>query len=235
MLRVSEQQFNALTLRMAELQARVVRLDALGERLVSASGLNQTEFNFAESPGLGGPSVAESDESLGKPEFMDELANLADEIAAREEQLEILEALLHGQRVDAEVFIAGQPVRKGWMSSRFGRRTDPFNGRIAMHHGVDFAGKEGSDIIAVAAGVVTYAGTRSGYGNLVEISHGNGYFTRYGHLRSFSVSVGDIVKSGEVLGAMGSTGRSTGPHVHFEVLKGGKHLDPSRFIARKRG
>jgi len=230
----SEQQFEALTLRIAELQARMVRLDAVGERLVDASGLNQSEFEFAEKPGLGGPSDAESSLAYGKPDFLNELEALAQEIEVREEQLEILQTLINGKKLDDEVFIAGRPVRQGWLSSRFGRRTDPFNGRIAMHRGVDFAAKEGSDIISVASGVVTFAGRRSGYGKLVEISHGNGYSTRYAHCKEILVSVGDVVKSGDTIALIGSSGRSTGPHVHFEVLKGDKQVNPAQYIARKR-
>jgi murein DD-endopeptidase MepM/ murein hydrolase activator NlpD len=230
----SEQQFEALTLRIAELQARMVRLDAVGERLVDASGLNQSEFEFAQKPAVGGPAEADTDLAFKKPDFVEELAALSQEIEAREAQLEILQTLINGKKLDEEVFIAGRPVRKGWMSSRFGRRTDPFNGRIAMHRGVDFAAKDGSDIISVAAGVVTYADRRSGYGLLVEISHGNGYSTRYAHCKEILVSVGDVVKAGDTVALIGSTGRSTGPHVHFEVLRGNKQVDPARYIARKR-
>lgn len=231
----SEQQFEALTLRIAELQARLVRLDAVGERLVESSGLNQSEFEFAERPGLGGPSETESGVAFEKPDFVKELSVLAQEIEAREEQLEILQTLINGKKLDDEVFIAGRPVRQGWMSSRFGRRTDPFNGRIAMHRGVDFAGKDGGDIISVARGIVTFAGRRSGYGKLVEISHGNGYSTRYAHCKEILVSVGDVVNAGDTIALIGSTGRSTGPHVHFEVLKGDKQVNPAQYIDRKRG
>lgn len=231
----SEQQFEALTLRIAELQARLVRLDAVGERLVDASGLNQSEFEFAEKPAVGGPSEVGADVAFSKPQFVQELSALANEIEVREEQLEILQALINGKKLDDEVFIAGRPVRQGWMSSRFGRRTDPFNGRIAMHRGVDFAAKDGSDIISVAAGVVTFAGRRSGYGKLVEVSHGNGYSTRYAHCKEILASVGDVVKAGDAIALVGSTGRSTGPHVHFEVLKAGKQVNPAQYIDRKRG
>ncbi len=229
----SEQQFEALTLRIAELQARLVRLDAVGERLVDASGLNQSEFEFTEKPGLGGP--AGTGVAFDRPQFVDELTALADEIKSREEQLEILQALINGKKLDDEVFIAGRPVRQGWMSSRYGRRTDPFNGRVAMHRGVDFAAKDGSDIIAVAAGVVTFSGHRSGYGKLVEVSHGNGYSTRYAHCKEVLATVGDVVKAGDAIALVGSTGRSTGPHVHFEVLKSGKQVNPAQYIERKRG
>jgi len=236
-LTASEQQFEALTLRVAELQARLVRLDAVGEHLVETSGLNADEFDFSSRPALGGP-VDEFPETenmaFKQPEFLAELNKLTDEIERREQKLRILQSMINGQELSEKVFIAGHPVKKGWISSGFGRRTDPFSGRIANHLGVDFAGKEGSEIIAVAAGVVTFSGTKFGYGNLVEISHGSGYFTRYGHCKDLIVQVGDLVKGGDVIATIGSTGRSTGPHVHFEVLKGGKQLDPTRYIARSR-
>jgi len=131
-----------------------------------------------------------------------------------------------------EVFIAGRPVKKGWMSSRFGMRVDPITGKRAFHNGVDFAGKLGADVVAVAAGVVVYADARSGYGEMVEINHGGGFSTRYGHHDKLIVKVGDIVKKGQVVGKMGSSGRSTGPHVHYEVYKNGRVVDPSSYVQR---
>jgi murein DD-endopeptidase MepM/ murein hydrolase activator NlpD len=118
------------------------------------------------------------------------------------------------------------------MSSRFGHRIDPITRNRAWHNGVDFAGKEGADVIAVAAGVVVFAGQRSGYGKMIELNHGSGYSTRYGHHKDLVVKPGDIVRKGQVIGLMGSSGRSTGPHVHFEVFKHGRAVDPSTYIHR---
>jgi len=146
--------------------------------------------------------------------------------------LGILETLLANRKIQDDVFLAGRPIKKGWMSSRFGRRSDPFTGRVAMHNGVDFAGREGSDIIAVASGVVTWSSDRYGYGQMVEINHGSGYITRYAHNKENKVQVGDIVKKGQVIALMGSSGRSTGPHVHFEVYKHGRPVDPASYIHR---
>jgi murein DD-endopeptidase MepM/ murein hydrolase activator NlpD len=129
---------------------------------------------------------------------------------------------------------AGRPITSGWLSSYFGIRTDPFTGKKERHKGLDFAGKLGSDVVAVASGVVTWAGRRYGYGNLVEINHGNGYSTRYGHNDKITVKVGDAVKKGQIIAKMGSTGRSTGPHVHFEVLHKGKQVDPMSYIKTAR-
>ncbi|UCE89604.1 MAG: M23 family metallopeptidase, partial [Pseudomonadota bacterium] len=136
--------------------------------------------------------------------------------------------------LQAEVMPAGRPVKRGWLSSYFGKRTDPFTGRRVHHAGVDFAGKLGSDVVAVAAGVVTYSGKRYGYGNLVEIDHGNGYSTRYGHNRENLVKVGDTLKKGHLIAKMGSSGRSTGPHVHFEVLLNGRAVNPKKYVHASR-
>ena len=231
----AESKLEALTLKVAELQARIVRLDALGERLTNIAKLDNGEFDFSDPPALGGPenNLSVHDE-FDVPTFTVMLDDLANRIDNRQHQLEVLEALLANQKIESDVFIAGRPIKKGWMSSRYGRRTDPFTGRIAWHAGVDFAGKEGSDVIAVASGVVTWSSDRYGYGNLVEINHGNGYKTRYAHCKENLVKVGDVVKKGQVIALMGSSGRSTGPHVHFEVFKHGRTVDPSSYIHRTR-
>ncbi|AUM14100.1 M23 family metallopeptidase [Ketobacter alkanivorans] len=230
----AEDQLIAMTVRMAELQARLMRLDALGERLVEVAKLKGGEFEFSQAPALGGPEEGELQLELERPSFLSDLDRLAADIEAREEQLQVLESLLANRKLQKEVSIAGRPVNWGWLSSRFGRRTDPFTGRPAWHAGIDFAGKEGSDIVSVGSGVVTWAGERYGYGLMVEVNHGGGITTRYAHAKEILVSVGDIVKQGESLAKMGSTGRSTGPHVHFEVRKDGKAVDPARYVYRKR-
>lgn len=218
--------------RLANLQARIVRLDALGERLISVAKLNEGEFDFSQPPALGGPLNEAQDLNNDVPDYMKRLGKLSEEIESREQQLSILETLLVSRKIQSDLFIAGRPVEKGWMSSRFGARIDPITGKRAWHTGVDFAGKEGSNIIAVAAGVVVYSGSRSGYGEVVEINHGSGFTTLYGHHKKNLVKVGDIVKKGQVVGLMGSSGRSTGPHVHFEVYKHGRIVDPSSYIHR---
>lgn len=222
----------ALTMRVSELQARLVRLDALGERLTGMAKLENGEFDFSQPPALGGPELELLGDSFAPPEFSQQIEELASQIENRQHQLETLEALLTNRKLEQEVFIAGRPIKKGWMSSRFGRRTDPFSGKIAWHSGVDFAGKEGADIVSVAAGVVTWSGERYGYGNLVEINHGNGFKTRYAHCKENLVKVGDVVKKGQIIALMGSSGRSTGPHVHFEVYKHGRAVDPAAYIHR---
>ena len=229
----SEEQIQALTVKIAELQARATRVDALGDRLVKVAKLDEGEFDFSEPPAVGGPEASDLYSAAYQvPVLTDVIDDLATRIEGREEQLTILESLLSNRKISNDTFIAGRPILKGWMSSRYGYRSDPFTGKMAWHEGVDFAGKEGSDIVAVAAGVVTWASERYGYGLMVEINHGNGYSTRYGHSKELLVKVGDVVKKGQVIARMGSTGRSTGPHVHFEVHNNGKALDPAKFILR---
>lgn len=228
----SQQQIQALTLRMAEIQARLVRLDALGERITSVAKLDSGEFDFSQIPAMGGPETGDIGNVYENPDFIEAIDSLVERIDSRERQLEILEGLLANRKVEDEVFLAGRPIKKGWMSSRFGHRTDPFNGRVAMHEGVDFAGKLGSDIVAVGSGVVTWSGERYGYGQMVEINHSNGFMTRYAHNMENKIEVGDIVKKGQVIALMGTSGRSTGPHVHFEVYKHGRPVDPATYIHR---
>ena len=226
----TEEQINALRIRLAELQARLTRLDALGERLVDVASLDESEFDFSLPPAVGGPESGGIDYT--PPDFIYVLDELASQIANREQQLNVLNSLLGDRKIQAETFVAGRPISRGWMSSRYGYRNDPFSGKLAWHDGVDFAGKDGTDIVSVASGVVTWAGPRYGYGELVEINHGNGYVTRYAHCKEILVEVGDVVKKSDIIALMGSTGRSTGPHVHFEVLLNGKSVDPAKYINR---
>ena len=228
----AEHTLEAYAFRIAQLQARIVRLDALGERLTKVGRLNEGEFDFSQPPAMGGPENPLGQTGYQLPAYADLLDQLAHDIEDREQQLGVLETLLAKSKLDRDVFIAGRPVKKGWMSSRFGTRSDPITGNRAWHNGVDFAGKNGADVISVAAGVVVYADTRNGYGKMVEINHGSGYSTRYGHHKDLKVKSGDIVRKGEVIGLMGSSGRSTGPHVHFEVFKNGRVVDPSTYIHR---
>lgn len=230
-------EINALTAKIASLQARIMRLDALGERVVQVAKLDKGEFDFSRQPAVGGPSlkgqgVDEQAPTVSAGRVYDLLEELGSIVENREHQLSVLDRQILAREMRSESFVTGRPVKWGWMSSPFGKRTDPFNGKEAWHAGVDFAGKAGSDVIAVASGVVTAAERRYGYGNMVEINHGNGIVTRYGHNQANLVSAGDIVEKGAPIAKMGSTGRSTGPHVHFEVLRHGKPIDPERYIYR---
>jgi len=229
--REARENLEASALRLAKLQARIIRLDALGERLTNVAKLDEGEFDFSSPPALGGPLI-ETGEAVSPMSYLDQLNRLADDIDNREQQLGVLETLLFDQKSQDDVFLAGRPVNKGWMSSRFGKRNDPITGRPAWHNGVDFGGKDGADVLTVAAGVVVYAASRNGYGKMIEINHGRGFATRYGHHKELLVKVGDIVKKGQLIGLMGSSGRSTGPHVHFEVFKNGRVVDPAAYIHR---
>lgn len=226
---------DALTMKLGELQARVIRLDALGQRLVETAKLDKAEFNFERVPGVGGPEEVSAVESVELPQFLRTLDELTRHIEDREQQLELLDALVMRRTIGEETLPSGRPIAKsGWVSSHFGKRTDPFNGRLAFHAGVDFAGKLNSDVVAVAGGVVTFSGSRHGYGTMVEVDHGNGYVTRYAHNNRNVVKAGDVVEKGQVIAHMGSSGRSTGPHVHFELLHNGKPVDPIKFLRASR-
>lgn len=235
--RNARENMDALALRLGNLQSHVVRLDALGQRLTQMANLDNGEFNFEQPPAQGGP-LSSSDEMAGSsmdvPDFLQSLQELSSQIEDRSQQLGVLEEMLMTRNLQAEVVPAGRPITRGWLSSYYGMRTDPFSGRRTHHSGIDFAGKEGSDIVAVAAGVVTYSGRRSGYGRLVEVNHGKGYVTRYGHNKENLVEVGETVKKGQVIAKMGSSGRSTGPHVHLEVLVNGRAVDPKKYILASR-
>ncbi len=230
----AELRLQALTQSLAELQARVTRLDALGEHLTVMADLEEGEFDFSRAPAMGGPLAGEFDVDYTSLDLVDELGQFEARLSDRERQLDILESLLSNRKLDEQSWLSGQPVSKGWISSPYGKRTDPFSGKLAMHDGIDFAGKEGSDVLAVAAGVVTWTGSKSGYGQMVEVSHGDGYVTRYAHNKQNLVAPGDVVRKGEPIALMGSSGRSTGAHVHYEVFKHGRSVDPSSYLRRTR-
>jgi murein DD-endopeptidase MepM/ murein hydrolase activator NlpD len=228
----AQRQLDAFAAHVAELQARLTRLDALGERLTELADLDASEFDFSLSVGQGGPDELFGGSAYAPPSFISTLDDLALRLDSREQQLEVLEQLLADRQLNDAEYLAGRPVLQGYISSPFGRRTDPLNGRLSVHKGVDFAAKAGSDVVAVAAGVVTAASRRSGYGNTVEISHADGYVTLYAHNQSNLVQVGDLVQRGQVIAKVGSTGRSTGAHVHFEVSQNGRVVNPTSYIAR---
>jgi murein DD-endopeptidase MepM/ murein hydrolase activator NlpD len=155
---------------------------------------------------------------------------LGEQLSNREAQLGVLESVLMNQNLKDRVYPQGRPVSAGWISSYFGKRTDPFTGKAAIHTGIDFAGKSGAEIAAVADGIVTWSADRYGYGLMVELNHGSGYSTRYAHNLQNLVSVGDEVKKGQIVALMGKTGRATGPNLHFEVLHNGSRVNPVKFI-----
>lgn len=230
--RQANEQLQGLTAKIAEMQARLVRLDAMGERLVRMSGLNKGEFDFSKPPAMGGPEINAVPFEASPLDFLRVMNDLSARIDDRYRQLDTLQGLADHSNFSEAAYVSGLPVLTGWESSAFGYRIDPFTGQTAWHNGIDFAGEYGSDIVASAAGVVTWAGDREGYGQLVEIDHGDGYRTRYAHNSKLKVKVGDIVKKGQVISLMGSSGRSTGAHVHYEVYKNGRAVDPASYIHR---
>jgi murein DD-endopeptidase MepM/ murein hydrolase activator NlpD len=227
----AERRLESMTLLLAELQSRVTRLDAVGMNLTQSAGLEPGEFNFDMAPALGGPLMTSQEDARELiPALEGELFALSTALDDREVQLDILSELIQGEQVKSDATPSGRPILSGWLSSRYGTRIDPFSGKKAWHEGVDFAGKAGSNIVAVASGVVSWSGERYGYGKMVEVAHGDGVITRYAHNQENLVKVGDMVRRGDVVALMGNSGRSTGPHVHFEVHKNGRPVDPASYL-----
>jgi murein DD-endopeptidase MepM/ murein hydrolase activator NlpD len=225
-----QEKVDALSIRLADLNAHVIRMDALGKRLTQMANISSGELNFDVAPAVGGPEDSVRGPGAQVPDITRLIDDLQVKLEKRESQLLALENVILSRSLSAAVRPEGRPVVEGYISSLFGGRADPFDGHEAVHRGVDIAGQQGAQVLAVATGVVTRAGPASGYGNLVEINHGNGYATRYAHNEQVLVKLGDTVTRGQPVALMGSTGRSTGPHVHFEVLRNGLQIDPLTFI-----
>lgn len=225
-------EINALALRLGELQAQTNRFNALGERLTRIAGLEEGEFDFNQTPALGG---IEPSEDAVEPALSQRIDRLALEMVRAGQQLDLLENLLIGQEVDLSLTPSGLPVRSGYASSGFGHRSDPFSGGNQTHRGMDFSGPLRSDVLAVADGVVVFSNRYAGYGNMIDIDHGNGYMTRYAHNDQNLAQVGERIRAGDVIAKMGRTGRATGSHVHFEVWRNGVAINPRQFLNRQRG
>jgi murein DD-endopeptidase MepM/ murein hydrolase activator NlpD len=224
----SQQDINAVAARVGELQAQAIRLNALGERLTKVGNLEDGEFNFRDPPALGGPESALADSSGER--LLSGLAQAEAMLSDQIRQLDLLSNLLLDRELDQSLMPAGMPVKAGYRSSAFGRRADPFTGQDEFHRGIDFHGPRGTEIVAVADGVIAFAGRRPGYGNTVEIDHGNGYRTRYAHNEKNLVKVGDRVRASDTIATMGATGRATGVHLHFEVWHNGRVVNPSQYV-----
>lgn len=217
--------------RLGQLQAESIRLTALTEKLAEIAGIDTSEYSLNDIPAQGG--IDEHGESLSPDAFSKEMSLLTKKFDQQGQQLASLQNLFITRDNIKSAIPQGRPVKGGFLSSAYGYRIDPFNGKKTFHSGIDFAAKEGSKVIAVADGLVSFTGKRNGYGQIVEIDHGNGYVTRYAHNKKIVVKQGDRIKKGETIALMGSTGRSTGPHVHFEVLREGEKINPFKFIKRK--
>lgn len=229
-----QQNLNAMAVKLGEMQAQLTRLDALGERLSSLAGFRPQEFRFSEAPGLGGaaPTLMPS-QNLSLGEFSDKLVTLSRNVETRGDLLGLLEAQLFEQAVKKKMLPTMMPVNAPYNASAFGRRVDPFTGQWAMHEGIDFLADAGSPIVAAAAGVIVFSGFHPQYGYMVDIDHGNDLVTRYAHASRLYVREGDVVQRGHKIGEVGSTGRSTGPHLHFEVRYRGAAQNPAKFLVSK--
>ena len=219
----TQQQVGGIVNQLAILQNRINQMELLTATMAENAGLNKEDFTLSEEM----QTLDATESSL-----TNQINKMSETLDFKIQQLTALESLMLGLNIERESELAGRPVGSGWLSSYYGVRKDPFTGRPSMHKGLDFAGKEGEDVIATGAGVVTWSGDRYGYGKLVEIDHGNGLRTRYGHNAQLSVEVGDVVTKGQGIALVGNTGRSTGAHVHYEVLKNGQQVDPLPFIYR---
>ena len=229
---------NAMAIRLGELQARMMRLDGIGDRLAAIAGLKPQELSGLQPrvvPGVGGVSPGPSSHTLSVDEFTALIDRLAAQLEERSDQLGVLEGLLVQDSANRKFLPTRLPIADAWFSSNFGYRIDPFTGHNAFHEGVDFPADAGTPIVAAASGKVLFAGVHPEYGKLVEIDHGNGLVTRYAHASLVFVRPGDLVVAGQRIAGVGSTGRSTGPHLHFEIRLHGVAQNPSRFLAGTRG
>ena len=230
--RQAREQVLAAGRELADMEARLLRMEALGERvseMTEGAGLGESGFRFDVPVATGGPEAGAG--GINAFDYFARIDQLSAELRVREHQMKKLESWLAQGSFRNQIAPARGPLERGWMSSRYGHRIDPISGQPAWHYGVDFSGPAGSDVKAVAGGVVTFTGSWGAYGNMVEIEHGEGISTRYAHHESITVEPGDIVKKGQTIARLGSSGRSTGPHVHFEVLKQGRRFDPAEYLA----
>jgi len=236
--RNAELHLNALAQRLGTMQAQMLRLNALGQRLTHMAKLDKKEFNFSEEPARGGPVNETLLANASVPDFLKSLEQLSGQIEKKTSHLSVLEGVMIDREQRASASPTGWPVQGGWMSSAFGMRADPFTGQTSYHDGVDIAIGMGTPIKALSRGVVTYTGQklgREGYGLVIEINHGNGFATRYAHLRQVLVKAGERVEKGQAVALVGSSGRSTGPHLHFEVLRDGQTVNPRPFLRPPQG
>ena len=229
-----QQNLNAMAVKIGEMQAQLTRLDALGERLSALAGIRPQEFRFSETPGLGGAqSMTIPPQNLTLAEFGEKVSSLSRQMENRTDLLGLLEAQLFEQAVKKKAMPTMMPVGAPFNASGFGDRIDPFTGQQAMHEGIDFITDTGTPVVAAAGGVVQFAGFHPQYGNMIDIDHGNDLVTRYAHLSKVMVKEGDVLQRGRRIADSGNTGRSTGPHLHFEVRFRGAPQNPTRFLLAK--
>ena len=226
--RNADAHLNALAQRLGQMQAQLLRVNALGGRLTRMAGLDAREFDFSAEAAMGGPEQASL--ASAPPDMMPSLDRLSQEIEHQQGRLSALESLLLDRKLNAAVTPSGWPVNGGWVSSGFGVRADPFNGHQSMHEGVDIASHMGSPVLAMGDGLVTHSGEQAGYGLSIEVTHESGLVTRYAHTSATLVKAGDRVRKGQAIALVGTSGRSTGPHLHFEVLRNGSAVNPQKYL-----
>ena len=224
---------DSLAKQIGGLFAQSLRLNALGNRLTEVTQLDEAEFDFSKEPGIGGADLELVGKDNTPEDLFSNLYSIKSNFEQQENQLYLLSELLNEKSLDKQIKPSGKPIQKGWISSSYGTRVDPFTGKKAFHSGLDYSGKRGSTIQAVADGVVIWSGSRGNYGKLVEIDHGSGYVTRYAHMSEIKVEVGEKIDKAQDIGVMGKSGRATSEHLHFEVLKKGQKVNPWPFIAKK--
>jgi murein DD-endopeptidase MepM/ murein hydrolase activator NlpD len=226
----AQRNVNALAVQLGEVQAQTLRLNALGQRLATVGKLDDGEFDFSQPPAMGGPEDPNATPHSVSFDVGSEIAKMRTTLDSEETQLTVLENLLLDRRVDSSLRPSGYPVTEGYIGSGYGERSDPINGSVEHHLGLDFDAPPGTEIKAVADGVVTWNGDKAGYGNVIEIDHGNGYMTRYAHNQKNLARVGERVRAGQIIARVGQTGRATGPHCHFEVWLNGRAVNPLTYV-----
>ena len=219
---------NAMAVKMGQMQAQLIRIDSLGERLATLAGVKPEVRPPVGKDGRGGPLVQPT--PLSADDLRTALEALAKEVEARGDHMSLLESQLLDERIQKSMLPTTLPVDAQWNASGFGWRIDPFTGERALHEGVDFGAGVGTSIVAAASGVVVTVERHPEYGNMVEIDHGNGLSTRYAHISRTWVKVGALVRRGQKIAEVGTTGRTTGPHLHFEVRHEGVAVNPFRFL-----
>jgi hypothetical protein len=228
--RFMRENIDAMARKLGEMQAKLIQLESLGERVSGLAGVNPNDIKGV--PGRGGALVE------GRPLSMEELQATLDDLGRLTEQrvdlLTVMESRLLDQRIKKMMLPTEMPVQFGHLGSSFGWRIDPFSGRSALHTGLDFQADGGTPILSAAGGVVVVSEFHPAYGNMVEVDHGSDLITRYAHASRLLVKKGDLVKRGQKIAEVGSTGRSTGAHLHFEVLVQGFPQDPQKFLAAGR-